>query len=486
MPVLWCLFAIEVFAGILKAPTFVWNEIRLSRSLALYQGFHIYPGEHELGPIIGTLHPPISHFLFLLVVAIHDPTKSIVAGSLLAIVVVFSALGFALVRYAPPVSGRWAITSGSFLFCGFLIVESEGTYNAVFSIHTDAAALAFATIACTFAGSRSRMTTASLWMSAAACALAIASKQTIAPVVLAISLYIAITEGGKRFAQFLLASAVTGCSLLAFLLSILPARAFLFNTLTLAAHRPLMPDYQQILAEAYRMGRLEALPALFPLLFLAIWSWLRVKPRVRPGREIRPFFARNPWIIFLMASAVMIPVSMKALVTVGGDVNHLGFVLYFLFVAAALAIQQYSTGANRVARLSSRIFLATGILVSVAPGMILTVPASLRNLKANASQTAHTYNLRHPGAAYFPYNPMTSLLTDGKLYDLDLALYDREIAGYPLTPQQLQSGLPPSLLLVALPPGQEIQSNALQGLFADFVRITDPELPGWNIYRRVP
>jgi hypothetical protein len=79
---------------------------------------------------------------------------------------------------------------------------------------------------------------------------------------------------------------------------------------------------------------------------------------------------------------------------------------------------------------------------------------------------------------------MTSLLTEGKLYDLDPALYDREIAGYTLTPQQLQSGLPHSLILVALPPGERIQSQALQGLFANFGRITDPELPGWTIYRR--
>jgi hypothetical protein len=87
---------------------------------------------------------------------------------------------------------------------------------------------------------------------------------------------------------------------------------------------------------------------------------------------------------------------------------------------------------------------------------------------------------------YFPCNPRTALLTSGKLYDLDPALYDREIAGYPLTPQQLQAGLPHSLLLVALPPGERIQSKALQELFADFVRITDPELPGWTIYRRAP
>jgi hypothetical protein len=400
----------------------------------------------------------------------------------LAIIIVFSALGFALIRLAAPVPGRWAITAGSFLFCGFLIIESEGTYNAVFSIHTDAAALAFATIACTFCGSPNRMTTAYLWMSAAACALSIASKQTIAPVVLAVSAYIAIKGGGKQFARFLFAFATTGAALLALLLAILPTRAFLFNTLVLAAHRPLKPDYQQILAGAYRMGRLEALPALLPLLFLAIWSWTRARPR----RDIRQFFAANSWTVFWMASAVMIPVSMKAISTVGADINQLGCVLYFLFVAAGLAIQQYFTDANRAARLSSRIFLTTGILVSVAPGMILTIPASLRDLKANASQTAHTYNLRHPGVAYFPYNPLTSLLADGKLYDLDLALYDREVAGYPLTPQQLQSGVPHNLILIALPPGEGLQSKALRGLFADFVRTTDPELPGWTVYRRAP
>lgn len=481
MPVLWCLFAIEVLEGILREPTLIWNEIRLSRSLALLQGFHLYPDEHELGPVIGTLHPPISHYLFLPAAAIHDPTTSILAGSLLACVVVFSALGFALVRSAPAVSGRWAITAVSFLFCGFLIVESEGTFNTAFGIHTDAAALAFATIACTFVSSRNRMTTASsVWMSAAACALAIASKQTIAPVALAISLYVAITEGRKRFALFLLAIVVTGGSILAFLLFILPARAFLFNTLVLAAHRPLKPGYLEILAGVYRMGRLEALPALLPVLFLAISSWMAARPR----REIRQFFATNRWMVFLMASAALVPVSMKAIVTVGADVNHLGFVLYFLFVAAGLAIQQYFTDANPAARLSSRLFLATGILVSLAPGMALTVHASLRNLRANASQTAHTYNLRHPGLAYFPCNPMTSLLKDGKLYHLDSALYDRELAGYPLTPKQLRSGLPHSFILVALPPGEQIHSEALQGLFAGFVRVTDPELPGWTVYRR--
>jgi hypothetical protein len=481
LPVLSFLFAIEVLAGILSAPAAIWNEIRLSRSLALLQGFALYPGEHALGPIIGTLHPPLSHYLFLPAAAIHDSTASIVVGSLIACLVVFSAAGFALASAAPAGAGRWAITAMSFLFCGFLIVQSEGTFTAAFRIHTDAPALAFATIACTFAAGRHRlMPASSIWISAAACMLAIASKQTIAPVALAVALYLAIAEGGKQFTTFLLASAVTGASLLAVALSILRARDFLFNTLVLASHRPLKPEYLQVLAGAYRTGRLEALPALLPLVFLAIGAWVAARPK--PG--LRQFFAANGWMVFLMASAVLVPTSVKAIMTVGADVNHLGFVLYFLFVAAGLAIQQYFADVNPDARLSSRLFLAIGILVSLAPGMILEVRHGLHNFRGNATETAHIYNLRHPGLAFFPCDPMTSLRDDGKLYHLDVALYDREIAGYPLTPQQLQSGLPDGFRIVALPPGEQIQSAALQGLIANFQRVTDPELPGWTVYRR--
>lgn len=470
--VLSALFAIEVFGGILRSPKLIWNEIRLTRSIALLHGFPLYPGEHELGPVIGTLHPPLSHFLFLPAATIHDPTAAILAGSLTSFLLVFLALAFAFIRFAPPRTDRWVVTALCFLFCGFLIVDSEGAFNTAFFVHTDAAALAFATVACTLATGRT--TTASIWMSAAACMLAIASKQTVAPAALAIALYIAITEGTRRFALFVAACAITGCAILAVLLTILPARAFLFNTLALAAHRPLKPGYLSILAETYRMGRLEALPALLPILFLAIWSWTAPKQ----------FFAANRWMVFAIASVAMIPVSMKATVTVGSDVNHLGFVLYFLFVAAALAIQQYFNAANPAARLSARLFLATGILVSLAPGMILSVHSSLRDLRSNASQTAYSYNLRHPGIAYFPCNPMASLLAEGKLNHLDIALYDREVAGRPLTPEQIQSGLPRNLQLVALPPGEEIQSHSLQGFISNFARSTDPELPGWTVFRR--
>ena len=241
----------EVLEGIFRSPTLIWNESgsrdpwRCSTvSLSIPPSANLARSSEHY-----THRQPPS---FLTTAAIHDPTTAILAGSLIAFLLVFSALGFALVRSASAVT---AVTALTFLFCGFLIVNSEGAFNTAFFIHTDAAALAFATVACSLVAGRNRITTAALWMSALACALAIASKQTIAPVALAIALYVAITEGGKRLASFLFALAVTGGSILAILLAVFPARAFLFNTFVLAAHRPLKPGYLQILADTYRAGR---------------------------------------------------------------------------------------------------------------------------------------------------------------------------------------------------------------------------------------
>ena len=178
-------------------------------------------------------------------------------------------LAFALVRSAPSIDR--GSPHSTFLFCGFLIVDSEGAFNTAFFIHADAAALAFATVACTFAGSHKRITAArhlalrprrARWPSPA--------NRPSRPWLSRLPYTLRLRRAETIRVVFVRARGVTGGVLLALLLSILPARAFIFNTLMLAAHRPLKPGYLEILVAAYRMGRLEALPALLPVLFLAM------------------------------------------------------------------------------------------------------------------------------------------------------------------------------------------------------------------------
>ena len=170
------------------------------------------------------------------------------------------------------------------------------------------------------------------------------------------------------------------------------------------------------------------------------------------------------------------------MITIGADINHLGVVLYFLFAAAGLAIQQHFLDReNPALQLSARVFVVAGVVVSLAPGLAFSVGAGLKNVRGNPLEAALAYNLKHPGRAYFPWNPAASLLGDQRLYHVDPALSDREAVGYALTREQLQSGLPKQFEIVAIPPGQRIYSKALSELTANYRSVLDPELPGWTV-----
>jgi hypothetical protein len=155
-------------------------------------------------------------------------------------------------------------------------------------IHTDAAALAFTTLACgVFCNPRKPIAAPQVWLAGVGCVLAVGSKQTMAPIALAIALYLAVTAGAKLLGHFVAALLISGAVLVGTILAIVPARAFLFNTITLAAHRPLKDGYLDLLVSSYRAGKLDSLPALFPILLLIGWQIFGAEPR--PGlREFRP------------------------------------------------------------------------------------------------------------------------------------------------------------------------------------------------------
>ena len=471
MAALALLLIVQAAADVLNAPSFVWNEIRVARSAALVHGYSLYLDKDAPGPVIGTLHTPVSHWIYLGITVFHDPAYLIIAGSLLTMLLVFVPLVWVLRR-----ASRDGLASAiAFLFCGFLILQTPGTFHIATMIHTDAAALAFATLACgIFANSRRPITLAQAWIAGAACAMAVGCKQTIAPIVLALTLYLAVTAGLRTLAHFAAALAAAGTVLLAIIFALVRARAFLFNTVTLAAHRPLKPGYLELLVRSFREGKLDALPAIFPIVLLTVCAW----------NGWRQFTRDNRWLVFALAAISLIPVTFKAIITVGSDVNHMGFVHYFFFAAAGLAIEQYLAGpGNSLVRAIAWTCAILGTLVSIAPGAALSLPSRLRHLRDNPPEAALNYELRHPDTAYFPLNPLATLLSTGKVYHVDYSIYDRELAGYPLTQRQFNSGLPARFEMVAIPPGEIAESTALRMLLKAYLPAADPELPGWTVYR---
>ncbi len=471
------LLAAQAISGILYAPTFVWNELRLARSMALLRGVSLYPAREGASPIIGTLHTPVSHCLYLAVAWLRSPTALLLAGSTFTLLLVFAPLAWVTWRSTAGAGGRFPALA-AFLFAGFLILQTPGPFHVATMIHIDAGVVLFGAIAGgVFANPRRAITVAQVWIAGAACVLATGCKQTAAPIVLAVAAFVAIAAGRKMLAHFCAAVGAAGIALGLAILSCVPARDFLFNTVTLAAHRPLKQYWMEILVVFFRDSKLESLPAIFPLLLLGIFAW---GERER-GHGIRDYVLANRWLAFVGIALVLWPVTVKAMVTVGSDVNHIGIVEYFVFLAAAMAIAQALVGQG-IARRIAWICASAGIAISLAPGALLTLPARIRHVRESAAEAALAYERRHPGHAYFPCSPMAGLLVTGKAYHFDYSVYDRQIGGYPLTDRQFAAGLPPHFEIIAIPPGQAPRSALLFRLLKSCRRVEDPELFGWTVY----
>jgi hypothetical protein len=362
-------------------------------------------------------------------------------------------------------------------------MQSPACYNAVVEIHTDACALAFATIACGLVcGLRPSLhANARIWLCAAAVVLSLWSKQTMLPLAAALTVFIWLADGVTVLRRYLIAFVSLAAVVLCVTLALVPASAFFFNVVTLATHRPLGPDALPRLVGIFRTAKLEALGAIFPIIFFVVLGWDAFRGR---SSAIRLLLAECRWLVFVFAALSLAPGTIKAVATIGGDINHAGIVLCLLLIGAALAVQQNLPSTDRLARRGASLFSIIGLLVSVTPAAAFGLPAAFEKLIDNPSEVAFRYATQHPNQAYFPWNPSVSLLTEGKLYHFDMALKDRELAGYPPGEEQVLSGLPRGDRIVAIPPGLRLYSESLIRAFRDYRETRLPELPGWLVYEK--
>ena len=480
-------FLLPWASAILRGPWFDWNDVRLARSAALLHGYRIYFGPAEDGPVIGTLHAPVSHLLYTAVAWIPDPTFAIVAGAVFSSLLLLGPV-FWLHLPARTASPRArALSLCAFLACALAITVSSGTQFSSSMIHADAAALGLATLAAgVLYHSRDERAWRPLWVSALAAALSVWSKQTMAPLVVALPVFLLLADGPRRAWRYLLSLAVCGTAVSAVVAILLwPPDAMWFNIVTLAVHRPPSGPPGTRIALALSALKKDAMTGVVPVLFLALYAFSF--GRSVPFR-LRDTLAANRWLLFPLIGLFELPFMLKAMMTEGGGINQQSLVGHFLFLGASMSlygcVNAKDGSVDRFQAMASRLFAAVMILLNLAPGAILALPHSMAEMRANPTQAAYEYIKRHPGKVYFTSTPLATLAAEGKLYHFDYALHDRETAGRPLTAQQFQSGLPPSFSAVAFPPDCGLSSQAFAKMLANFRLVRDPELPGWTVYER--
>jgi hypothetical protein len=476
-PILFLIVAADLAYGVLRGTQWIWNEVRLAPGFSLAYGYRLYPGQHALAPIAGTLYPPIGHLLYACLSFLKDPVSALIAGSSLSVVLYLTPLLWVHMRAGR--SGRLIGVYG-FLACCAVVLASPGTNYSAMGIHVDASAVAMAVLATgILATSRVPLSRGALTASAFLSVFSIACKQIMAPVPISLACFLLLAEGPRRVFRYVLLQ--LGSAVLiggALLLLFRPPQDLLFNTWFLALHRPLVGGFAKALDGLYQ-ERTSLAPvggALIALAGSAFWF--------HTG-NLRARLGANRWLVFLFVALFQVPFALRAWITAGGDFNHLGVITLFATLAATVGLTTLR-GPEAEHRMAIPALIQRTLLIGMIAAT-LPFPWTLREavaaLDKSPAAVAFRYEKLHPGRVYFPLQPLVPLLAHGMLTHFDVSLLERADAGCPVTAAQFAAGLPPHYQLVAYPASYDApRSQPVVRLIRSMKPVREPGLEGWHVF----
>lgn len=460
-----------------------WNAARLAPSLALDSGYALYQ-PLETGPVLSTVVGPVAFLAYWPVGFLRaSPTALILAASALNLLV-FALVASSLLR-------RIAVDPATRLFAGIVALQLALLFPSLryslFCIHADAPALALATVGILVVLSPSALTWRGAALAALCFALATWAKQSLAPIFPAAALLVAMRDGRRAAGRLLGACALVGSVVsLAFVLWF-GFENLRFNMFAVPARHPWL---QMSLATGEIYSGLEAIGAAARLKVLlaamlhivrsawplfALFAFLLGERLLRraPGETRWP---RTPWAAFALVAVALLPTAATGRVKLGGAVNHESFSIFFLVLATVAWLADHSASLTRLARLGA---VSAVLLLVVGPRVV-----DYRGWRAaheNQNEAAYCYELAHPGRVYFPWNPLTSILAQHRVYHFDYGVYDRNLGQALVTPAHIALALPSPRPVIAS--YRAHHDHILRKYFPDYVLLpADPELPGWKLY----
>ncbi|HEY7088334.1 MAG TPA: hypothetical protein VH518_09620 [Tepidisphaeraceae bacterium] len=470
-----------------------WSASRLCHAISWVNGEPLYPGDNPSHAVLVRMYGPVSAFVYLPTALAWRPTVALLAGAGINLVLLVAPTIW-LMRRGNRLIGpsEWASTlAGTALLaisvaaCVFILLPTAA------SVTIDAPAIGFGICACAVLAGRSADSIS--WRTGLLCgifaALSIWTKQTMAPIVLALGIYLLLLERIRATLVMLASIAViSGLLLLAF-----NPRNMLFDMVTIPSrhptHWPWMDQFSVVL-RGMRMIRRDV-SAVCWMLLLAIALRLFDRPRALKLEALRDWLQRNGgWLLPLLVSLLVLPTTAMAYVKYGGGINNAAPSGYFALVAAVMALLGTCAAGSDTptlpvpARLGRLAMLLVIVIVPLIHHreMLHTLEGlkTWSKLSDNDSEIAFRYSRQYPGEFYFPQCPLGALMGEGKAYHFDMAILDRELAGMTISAEQLHAGIPEHMRAMFyhdLSP-----SGPVPKLLPQFDQLTHPpELPGWSM-----
>jgi len=475
----------------------VWGGARLAPSVALQRGLKIYGGENH-GAVTGWIYPPGSLVAYLPAAWIKSIPAALVTGRCLSLFYFYAPVAWLLLTRREgenrlALSSRWLL----FVTFGLLTCSTRALRYCSTEIHSDAPALGLAALAL---GVMCRARTPRRqWGAIGLATLSVWAKQLTVPILGIVLPIWAYRKGGLRGTlQLVAATALISIFVLILFAAWFDVGNLFFNILTIPIRHP--RRFASFLEFDLVIVRIQQSNLYLSSLFLVGILGLLL---VRPGKAVAPDEATSTskhgddrWLLFLITTLAEAPFSLMAFVKLGGDDNNLAFFLYFLAITTVLLMERLliadgeiaDDGRSRFAMILVGMNLALSILMNQQLGLTLGAPPKAGTTSRTSwteSRQAEDFIRAHPGKVYFPWNPLEHLVAENKLYHFEYGVFDRDLAGRPISEEHFRRHIPEATELVCYPQGATVGDRISLRYLKDFVPAKPvAELPDWSCYTR--
>lgn len=470
----------------LAQPADPWNAARLAPALGLHHGFRLhYP--LDAGPVLSTVVGPTAFLAYWPVGFVPGSPTTLILLASAANLLAFAILGAWCCRR---VAGPGPAALFSWLIGAHLVLLYPALRYSLFCIHADAPALLLGGTGVALLIFAPPTLSWRRGAGAALClTLAVWAKQSLAPIIFAAALLAFLHDGRRGGSRLVAAFAVVALAVSLGFIAWCGLAELRDNMLVVPARHP----WQQMdlatgeifpgIAAVGATARLKVLVAAALHLVRSNWPFFALLGGALLVHQVRrapdaPRWPRTSWAGFFLVAVILFPTAVVGRTKLGGEVNHESFVVFFLIAAV---IAWLATSSSREPR--TRLAVLTAALAVL---VLVTGPRALEYhgwaaAWKNQNETAWQYERAHPRAVYFPWNPLTPLLTRGALEHFDYGVFDRALGGAAPTPAHLTRHLPAARPVIASFIAHH--DHILHTYFPDYVaRPPDPELPGWRLY----
>lgn len=409
----WCAF-----------PVSNWNELRLAPAFALRAGVELYPALGG-GPLSTWIYGPVGVCVNLPATFATTAIGALqTAGFINAATLI---LPLALIAFSNSVWRARGPAAAPLALGLMVLLLPVGSLTFQVADHT---ANALGLLATWLLARRPAPSTSTLVLAAAACVLAIWSKQTAVFLVPAHVLgLLSLRERPAAF-RYLALTAALGLLSVALAAVAFGLGPLWLNLVSIPARLP-WGDVADKLSR--RWPHLLATLILAPVVAVYVARRLTV-----PDRLLR---------LALCVFAAQLPAGLLAFAKIGGDINVLSS---WYFLLPPLVLVGLAPSAQTSAPWRAPLTAALLVLALRAPDFAQLPARPVTAHLAAATRLAHSF----PGTVWFPHNPVVTYYADHRLYHVEDGIATRHLAGLPLRESEFRRHLPARLGAIAYPASQ--------------------------------